>query len=97
MQYIWRILLSLDQLANVVFGPVLNRVFGWKFWRMRGGLPRWRPDDAWHDFGLEDETMSSVFGKNERHCVGCYWICRALHWFDKDHCKTSTEHDEIWG
>lgn len=46
-------------------------------------------------FGDPDETMSSVFGKevlagNRR----AYWVCRALHWLDKDHCAKSIEKDE---
>lgn len=45
-------------------------------------------------FGDPDETLSSVFGKNEATCKGCYWVCRMLHRIDPDHCKNSIEKDE---
>ncbi len=47
-----------------------------------------------YKFGYPDETLSSVFGKNHKQCRACYWICRALHLIDKNHCKESIEHDE---
>ncbi len=45
-------------------------------------------------FGDPDETLSSVFGKNRKECKACYWICRALHLLDKNHCEKSIELDE---
>ena len=47
-------------------------------------------------FGNEDETLSSVLGKNVRSgsCKGCYWTCRALHLLDKNHCLEAIEEDE---
>ena len=45
-------------------------------------------------FGYPDETLSSVFGKNRAQCKTCYWICRALHLIDPDHCNKSIEPDE---
>ena len=50
-----------------------------------------KPD---YKFGDEDETLSSVFGKNKAKCKACYWICRALHLIDKNHCEESIELDE---
>lgn len=47
-----------------------------------------------HRFGYPDETLSSVFGKNKKQCKMCYWICRALHLLDKNHCDDSIESDE---
>lgn len=77
--YLWNILISIDQLIAVVFSPVLNVVF-------KGP----------NKFGEPDETLSSVFGKNVKlgKCKGCYFICRLLHLFDKNHCKKSIEVDE---
>ena len=50
--------------------------------------------------GDPDETMSSRFGKwkslpqtDWRWKVG-YYMCRALHWIDKEHCLKSKEDDE---
>ena len=50
-------------------------------------------------FGNEDETLSSVFGKNVElgSCKGCYYICRVLHLIDPGHCKNSIERDENHG
>lgn len=45
-------------------------------------------------FGDPDETLSSVFGKNQATCKGCYWVCRLLHRFDPHHCEKSIERDE---
>ena len=45
-------------------------------------------------FGFPDETLSSVLGKNRERCKTCYWICRALHWIDPNHCEKSIELDE---
>lgn len=65
-RYILNILISLDQLLNVV-------VF----------------------LGDPDETMSSRFSKWEAGGVKFgYYMCRCLHWFDRDHCRKSTELDE---
>ena len=48
-----------------------------------------------HKFGYPDETLSSVFGKNNSgNCKTCYYICMCLHFLDKEHCKNSIEHDE---
>jgi hypothetical protein len=49
--------------------------------------------------GDPDETISSRAGKNitvrarERR-GGWYWLCRALHVLDPNHCKDAIEHDE---
>lgn len=77
--YFWRVLLTLDQGANVIFSPILNFIL----------KPKYK-------FGDEDETLSSVFGKNVRagECKACYYICRVLHMIDPDHCKKSIEDDE---
>ena len=77
--WIWNILISLDQLANVVFAPIFNWVF---------------PTHPEHLFGKPDETISSVFHKNSDRCRACYWFCRFFNIFDKDHCKESVEWDE---
>lgn len=76
--YGWRLLLSIDQFFNVLLSPVLNLF-----------LPK-----TAHRFGNEDETLSSVFGKNAATVTWCYWMCRLLHLFDKGHCHKSIEHDE---
>lgn len=81
IKYIGRILISLDQLVNVVAGPVLNLLTSDKAYR----------------FGNEDETLSSVMGKNIEagHCRGCRFLCRyVLHPIDRNHCRDSIERDE---
>lgn len=45
-------------------------------------------------FGNPDETLSSVFGKNQDRCKLCSIICRLLHMIDKNHCEKSVEYDE---
>lgn len=80
--YVLKVLIWLDQGLNVVFWPVLNPLF--------------RPHPSAR-FGSEDETLSSVMGKNMRlgHCKTCSFICRyILHPIDKDHCQESIEDDE---
>jgi hypothetical protein len=74
MKYILNILISLDQLVNVVFGPLLNLIL--------------RPS---YKFGEPDDTLSEVFGRNRKDCKACYYICRVLHWFDKNHCEKSID------
>ena len=78
--YLWNVLLTIDQAANVIFAPVLNIVL--------------RPKAA--RFGDPDETLSSVFGKNVRkgECTGCKLICWLLGKIDPNHCQMSTEEDE---
>jgi len=44
--------------------------------------------------GDPDETISSRAGKKQRKGKLAYWLCRALHWIDKDHCKDAIEKDE---
>ena len=78
-QYFWTILVWLDQGVNVIFAPVLNRIFN-----VRG--------DA--RFGSEDETLSSVFGKNTKNCKLCKGMCKFLALFEEQHCKKSIEEDE---
>jgi len=47
--------------------------------------------------GNPDETISSRMGKQVRDgkCIGCYWICRLIHFIDPNHCTKSIEDDEI--
>lgn len=81
MKYFWNILISIDQFANVLFSPILN------LFVRKGGA----------QFGYPDETLSSVFGKNEQsgHCKACNWVCRyILHPIDRNHCRKSVEVDE---
>jgi len=79
-RYFWNLLLTLDQGANVLLGPLLNLLL--------------RPRVA--RFGDPDETLSSVFGKNVRGgaCRGCRLVCRVLNWIDPGHCLASIEGDE---
>ncbi len=76
--YIKAVLIGFDQFVNAAVGPVLNGVLRSK------------------RFGYPDETLSSAFGKEVRdgRCKTCYWICRALHVLDPDHCNASIEDDE---
>lgn len=49
-------------------------------------------------FGSPDETISSRMGKHiakkEDKCHICWFVCRFLDLFEKDHCKKSIEKDE---
>lgn len=79
-RWFWNVLITIDQGANTVAGPVLN-------WILRPQVAR---------FGDPDETLSSVFGKNltSGQCRGCRLVCRILNWIDPRHCETSIEKDE---
>lgn len=79
-KWFWNLLLAIDQLANVLFSPLLNLMV-----RQGGAL-----------YGDPDETISSVSGKNFRDgtCLGCTWLCRLLHLVDRNHCERSIETDE---
>ncbi len=78
-KYFLKIAISIDQLGNVVFKH---------FWNLallkKGG----------HLFGDEDETISSVLGKNQikdkLNIVG-KMLAGLLDLIDKDHCKRSIE------
>ena len=83
-KYIFRIFLAIDQLANVLFGPLLNLLLE-------------TPPGA--RFGSEDETLSSVFGKNIRagRCKACRVVCWVLDRIDPrggSHCLQAIEDDE---
>lgn len=43
--------------------------------------------------GDPDETISSRCGKRVK-ITPCYWLCRALHLLDKEHCEESIEKGE---
>lgn len=43
--------------------------------------------------GDPDETISSRTAKRVHDQRWAYWLCRALHWFDRDHCEKSREDD----
>lgn len=78
--WFWRVLVSIDQLLNVVFGPALNALL--------------RPKKAL--FGAPDETLSSVLGKGMRNgdCKLCRPICWVIGWIDPNHCTNNIEEDE---
>ena len=78
-QYFWNVLIWLDQGINAVGSPILNILFS--------------PHPA-HRFGNPDETLSSVFGKNEHMNRRCKWVSDFLSKFDEDHCRKSIERDE---
>ena len=44
-----------------------------------------------YKFGNHRDTLSEVLGRNKGTCKTCYWICRALHLLDKNHCEKSIE------
>ena len=76
-----RVLISIDQLANVILSPILNPLLS------KGSFP----------FGLPDETLSGTMGRNieKGKCRACHWICtHILHPIDPNHCKKSIDHDE---
>jgi hypothetical protein len=76
--YFYSIALSIDQLGNVV----CQALFNWT-------LIKWNSP---HQFGNEDETISSVLGKNQKS-NNLIFLGRCLVWLlnkiDKDHTKKS--------
>ncbi len=81
--YWLRLLIAFDQFFNVLLSPLLNRF-----------LPANHKEAMRPLFGFEDETLSSVFGKNARYVKWCYWMCQVLSRFDSNHCEKSIERDE---
>jgi len=84
--FLLRMAIAVDQLANVLLSPLLNRALG------LDQPPR---------FGDEDETMSSVLGKRRAQCAVCRAACWVLRyvfiwqwWRGIDHCEAAIEHDE---
>jgi len=78
-EYLFKIALSIDQLGNVVCG----RFFNWVLIKKNGYL-----------FGFEDETISSVLGKNK--VIGQLkpagrWLDRLLNKLDENHSINSIE------
>jgi hypothetical protein len=72
----------------------------WVYYRTRGYRYLWNNLIALDQVintllgGDPDETMSSRLGKHSRQsCVACYWICRALHLLEAEHCAKSIERD----
>lgn len=78
--YFWNFLVGIDQLANVIFSPILNMILG----------------SSTHHFGDPGETLSSVMGKNIRdgNCKGCKLVCKVLNFLQTNHCVKSIEDDE---
>lgn len=72
--------LAIDIFANTAFKTLWNTIL-----RTRGG----------YGFGLiQDETISSALGKNQRDktlsIIG-HLLCETLDFIDKDHCKSSID------
>ena len=81
--WLMRIAVSLDQLINVIADDVFNVLL----------IKSW----AKNKFGDEDETVSSVIGKN--YLAGSLtklglWVRYVLHKLDKNHSVKSIERDE---
>ncbi len=76
MNYFWNLLISIDQLVNVLLSPVLSIIFNPvdKFGN---------PDETLSSvFGKNVQNGS---------CRACHLICKLLHKFDPNHCKKSIE------
>ncbi len=79
-RYFFNLAISLDQFGNVALGPLLNVVMISK--------------KSKHKFGDEDETISSVLGKNKRDKSLIYWGKRLdalLDGLDSNHSIKSIE------
>lgn len=92
-RYLMRLLIWLTQSLNVWLGPVFDAALFIAAKRYQYKTKTW-PPVAW--FGDEDETTSSVLGKNSHWSTACVWICKKLDVLlkDKYHCQESIEHDE---
>jgi hypothetical protein len=77
--YIWRILILIDQGCNVLFAPLLNLYIhnSYKFGN---------PDET-----LSSVMGKQLRAGN---CKGCKFICRILNKIDPRHCNNSIEEDE---
>lgn len=82
-KYLYKILLGIDQLGNVVCARLFN------FFLI---------DINGHQFGNEDETISSVIGKNKKTNTLTLFgmlLDAFLDLIDKNHSISSIEEDEI--
>ena len=77
--YIWKVLVSVDQVINTILAPILNRLLN----------PTHKFGDP--DETLSSVFGKNVESGN---CKACYYICRLLHLVDPDHCQKSVERDE---
>ncbi len=82
-QYFLIIAISIDQMGNVIMQELFNDILIKK---------------AGCQFGNEDETISSVLGKNQQSetltLIGRA-LNRALNWLDKGHSMKAIQVDEI--
>lgn len=93
IRYGWRVLRWLTQTLNVLFGPLFDAAL-FIAASLHKRKTRFWPPVAW--FGDEDETTSSVLGKNSVWSPTCRAICRLISRVFKDehHCIESIETDE---
>lgn len=92
-RYLKRVAIWLTQSLNTLFGPVFDAALFIAAKRHERKTGFW-PRPAW--FGDEDETTSSVLGKNSEWSGTCRWICRRLDklFGEEYHCISSIETDE---
>jgi len=79
LNWLWNILIAIDQGANVVFSPVLNLLLMPKI--MFGN-----PDETLSSVMGKNVRAGS--------CPVCHFMCRWLSFIQKEHCKKSIEDDE---
>ena len=80
MKYLWNILVSIDQLFNVLLSPVMNIA-------LNPVAKFGNPDETLSSvFGKNIEQGA---------CRGCMIICKFLHGIDPNHCNKSIERDEL--
>ncbi len=79
--YFFRLFIAVDQLLNVILGPLLNILLA---------APK-------GSFGYPDETLSSVLGKLRLAQEGNWLavlLYKLLNKLDPNHCEDSIERDE---
>lgn len=86
--YSKRVLLWLDQGLNVVFVHGLNGILYFEAWARAIHITEY------HRFGFPDETLSSVFGKNQEFSYFCKAWSAFLEWIDPGHMERAIEPEE---
>lgn len=77
--WLWKILISLDQLANTMAGPLLN-------WLVHPAYLFGFPDETLSSVFGKNVRVG--------RCRGCRWLCLLLNRLERKHCEKAIEVDE---
>lgn len=79
LNWLWNVLITIDQGVNTIFAPVLN-------WLMKPQYKFGNPDETLSSVMGKNVRAGS--------CPVCHFICNYLSLIQNKHCKKSIEDDE---